>query len=170
MTESAVTEIDRLRLLALCTIKGVNWNVLAREAQRPGGFTRLLAGEIAEDSRDGHATGRLLAPGLDSLSDRLERAQGEIDAAKQIGAQLVTVLDDEYPSNLRLITKLPPFLFYRGESRRDDARSVAVVGTRRASKQVSIAPESSPLAWCKREWPSSLVLREESTPQRIGQF
>jgi DNA processing protein len=134
MTESAVTEIDRLRLLALCTIKGVNWNVLAREAQRPGGFTRLLAGEIAEDSRDGHATGRLLAPGLDSLSDRLERAQGEIDAAAQIGAQLVTVLDDEYPSNLRLITKLPPFLFYRGELHRDDARSVAVVGTRRASK------------------------------------
>lgn len=133
MAESAVSEIDRLHLLAFCTIKGVNWNVLAREAQRPGGLARLLAGEIAENSRDGHATGRLLVPELDSLSSRLKRALEEVDAAAQIGAQLVTVLDDEYPANLRLITKLPPFLFYRGELQRDDARSVAVVGTRRAS-------------------------------------
>lgn len=133
MAESAVTEIDRLRLLALCTIKRVNWNVLAREAQRPGGLARLLAGEIAENSRDGHATCRLLASELDSLSARLKHAQEEVDAAAQTGAQLVTVLDDEYPANLRLITKLPPFLFYRGELQRDDARSVAVVGTRRAS-------------------------------------
>lgn len=133
MAERAIAENDRLHLLALCTIKGVNWNVLAREAQRPGGLSRLLAGEIAEDSRDGHATGRLLVSGLESLSDRLKRVQGEIDAARQVGARLITVLDDDYPSNLRLITKLAPFLFYRGELRRDDARSVAVVGTRRAS-------------------------------------
>jgi DNA processing protein len=59
----------------------------------------------------------------------------EIQRAEQIGARLVTVLDDAYPSNLRLVPKLPPFLFYRGELRRDDARSVAVVGTRRASAE-----------------------------------
>jgi len=133
MPKPITNEADKLHLLALCTIKGVNWNVLAREAQRPGGLARLLAGEIAEDSRDGHATGRLLTQELDSLSVRLPRVSEEIDAAAQIGAQLVTILDDEYPANLRLITKLPPFLFYRGELQRDDARSVAVVGTRRAS-------------------------------------
>lgn len=126
---------DRLSLLALCTIKGVNWNVLAREAQRPEGMERLLAGRVAEDSRDGRETAGLLGEGLGSLLDRLERAAAEIRAATEVGARLVTVLDDAYPSNLRVIPKLPPFLFYRGELRRDDARSVAVVGTRRASRE-----------------------------------
>ena len=57
-------------------------------------------------------------------------------AAANAGAKLVTVLDRErYPSNLRVIPSPPPFLFYRGELERDDARSVAVVGTRRASDE-----------------------------------
>jgi DNA processing protein len=114
-------------------IRGVNWNVLAREAQRPEGLARLLKGEVAEDSRDGRATAVLLASSVDSLSERRARVQGEIHVAEQIGGRLVTVLDDAYPSNLRVVPKLPPFLFYRGELRRDDARSVAVVGTRQAS-------------------------------------
>ncbi len=135
MAEVQMESRERLFLLALCTIEGVNWNVLAREAQRPEGMTRLLAGKVAEDSRDGHATAALLGPGLDSLAERCERAQGEIDVAAQADARLVTVLDDAYPSNLRVIPKPPPFLFYRGELRRDDARSVAVVGTRRASAE-----------------------------------
>ncbi|MDX6622865.1 MAG: processing protein [Solirubrobacterales bacterium] len=126
---------DRLHLLALCMIEGANWNVLAREAQRPEGLVRLLAGKIAEDSRDGRATGDLVRAALGSLEERLERAEAEVGGAAEAGARLVTVLDDGYPSNLRVVPKLPPFLFYRGELRRDDARSVAVVGTRRASEE-----------------------------------
>lgn len=45
----------------------------------------------------------------------------------------MTVLDQEYPANLRLIPNLPPFLFYRGDLLDADALSVAVVGTRTAS-------------------------------------
>jgi DNA processing protein len=134
-TEASVSAEDQRRLLALCTIKGVHWNVLAREAQRPEGMVRLLAGKVAEESRDGQATGALLAEGLVSLDQRLEQVEGEIRAAAEVGARLVTVLDDAYPSNLRVIPKLPPFLFYRGELHREDARSVAVVGTRRASAE-----------------------------------
>ncbi len=47
----------------------------------------------------------------------------------------MTVLDDDYPANLRVIYNLPPFLFYRGRLQREDARSVAVVGTRDASEE-----------------------------------
>ncbi len=126
---------ERLDLLALCTIRDINWNVLAREAQRPEGMARLLSGKAGEDSRDGRAAAALLADGLDSLQAGRRRAEEEIAAAAARGAQLVTVLDDAYPSNLRLIPKPPPFLFYRGELRRDDARSVAVVGTREASSE-----------------------------------
>lgn len=133
MTAGDRTIAESLDLLALCTIRGANWNVLAREAQRPQGMARLLAGTVGEDSRDGRETAALLAEGLETLPERRQRVEGEIDAAAKVGARLVTVLDDFYPSNLRVIPKLPPFLFYRGELRRDDARSVAVVGTRSAS-------------------------------------
>jgi DNA processing protein len=46
---------------------------------------------------------------------------------------IVTVLDDAYPANLRTIHNRPPFVFIRGALTPDDERSVAVVGTRRAS-------------------------------------
>lgn len=124
-----------LRLLAMCSIDGVNWNVIAREALRPGGLARLLAGEVGETSRDAKATRERLAAELTTLDTRIERIRAVVaEAHEKVGARVVTVLDrTEYPSNLRVIPSPPPFLFVRGDLRRDDARSVAVVGTRLAS-------------------------------------
>lgn len=129
-----MTHDQNLRLLALCSIPEVNWHVIAREAFR-NGIDRLLEGEVSEESRDGALTRERLATGLPDLDAHLERVRQMVDRAlEQVGARLVTVLDrNEYPSNLRVIPSPPPFLFYRGELRRDDARSVAVVGTREAT-------------------------------------
>jgi DNA processing protein len=122
------------RLLALCAVRGANWNVIAREAQRPNGLDRLLAGELTEKSADASATAAAITELGNNLDTPLTRADQALKAAEKVQAQLVTVLDDGYPANLRLIYNLPPFLFYRGKLRRDDARSVAVVGTRGASE------------------------------------
>jgi len=48
---------------------------------------------------------------------------------------LVTVLDKDYPANLRKIYNRPPFLFVRGTLDTEDVRSVAIVGTRKASPE-----------------------------------
>ena len=56
-----------------------------------------------------------------------------LEGTEADGIRLTTVLDDDYPVNLRTIYNLPPFLFYRGTPRPDDALSVAVVGTRQAT-------------------------------------
>ena len=50
-------------------------------------------------------------------------------------SSLITVLDVEYPDNLRKIYNRPPFLFICGELLEEDSQSVAVVGTRQASDQ-----------------------------------
>lgn len=132
---SVVASEDRLHLLALCALPGVSWYAIARAALEPDGLERMLRGEQVEKSTEGEATVRAISEGLGELSVHVERAREEVAAAEeQVGAKLITVLDDDYPVNLRLIFNLPPFLFYRGELRRDDARSVAVVGTRRASE------------------------------------
>lgn len=120
-------------LLALCAVRDAHWNVIARAAQRPGGLERLVAGELIEKSRDAARTAKALAGPRNAYDAHLERADRAIEAAAAIGARLITVLDDDYPANLRLVYNLPPFLFVRGKLRRDDAKSVAVVGTRNAS-------------------------------------
>jgi DNA processing protein len=56
-----------------------------------------------------------------------------IDVAAAKGDRLVTVLDEDYPTNLRLVYDRPPFLFVRGVLPADGLRSLAVVGTRNAS-------------------------------------
>jgi DNA processing protein len=133
---SVVTSDDRLQLLALCALPGVSWYAVARAALEPDGLERLLRGEQTEKSTEGIATARAIAEGLGELRRHVERARQEVAAAEdQAGAKLVTVLDEDYPANLRLIFNLPPFLFYRGQLSRDDARSVAVVGTRKPSDE-----------------------------------
>lgn len=120
-------------LLALCALDHVNWHVIAREAQQPLGLERLLQGQLTETSKQARETQKLIAGASGDMSKQRLRAVEEIRRAEDAGARLVTVLDDDYPANLRVIYNLPPFLFYRGRLERDDARSVAVVGTRDAS-------------------------------------
>jgi DNA processing protein len=127
---------DRLTLLALCAIDGVNWHVVARAAGRPDGLLALLAGEPLEHSSDATATAAAIAVGRHQLEEHAARARSEVQAARsKVDARLVTILDDEYPANLRLIFNPPPFLFVRGTLERDDVRSVAVVGTRQATQE-----------------------------------
>ena len=131
-----VTEQHR-RLLELCAIRidrtSVNWSLIARQAQDPGGLDYLHQGIITEKSAAATRSLPVLSSGLRDLPALTKRVVAELDAASGVGARLVTVLDRDYPANLRLIPDLPPFLFYRGELRDDDAHSVAVVGTRQAT-------------------------------------
>jgi DNA processing protein len=122
-------------LLALCAVRGAHWNVIARAAQKPGGLERLAAGELTEKSSDALRTAKAISNAQAGSSRYFERADRAIEAAAAVGARLITVLDDDYPKNLRLIYNLPPFLFARGRLRRDDAKAVAVVGTRNASEE-----------------------------------
>lgn len=55
------------------------------------------------------------------------------DELAGLDAEVVSVLDDAYPANLRMVHDHPPFLFVRGSLVGADDRAVAVVGTRRPS-------------------------------------
>jgi DNA processing protein len=65
----------------------------------------------------------------------IHRAESILEQAEARGVQVVTVLDEEYPSSLREIYNRPPFLFVRGGLKAIDDRSIAVVGTRHPSKE-----------------------------------
>jgi DNA processing protein len=130
---------DQRRLLALCAIriqdKSVDWSLIARLAFFPDGLDALWRGEVRETSPAATASRSVLRKGLTSPEQLFDRVDAELAAADSVGARLTTVLDSDYPANLRLIPNLPPFLFIRGEVRPADAFSVAVVGTRDASPE-----------------------------------
>lgn len=130
---------DQHDLLTLCALRTgdttLDWSLLARSAQSPEGLAALMDGQLHEDSRAATKNRPLLQQALAAgLDDARARVDDELAAAGNADARLVTVLDKDYPANLRLIGNLPPFLFYRGELDQRDARSIAVVGTRQASE------------------------------------
>jgi DNA processing protein len=130
---------DQRRLLALCAIRidgrSIDWSLLAREAQLWEGLDRLEAGCFYEDSKEARDGLPLLLQGLEHLDEARARVDQEIALADRVGARLITILDDEYPATLRTIFNLPPFLFVRGTLLREDARAVAIVGTRNPSEE-----------------------------------
>ena len=67
--------------------------------------------------------------------DGLDAVAAEIAAWEQSGIELLTVLDPDYPENLRTVYDRPPLIFVAGSLRHSDARSVAVVGARAASRE-----------------------------------
>lgn len=121
------------QLLALCAIrvggKSPDWSLIARVA-RDGGMGQLLAGIIPEPGAAATRSLPLLRAGLADLEEANARVDVELEHGHAAGARLITVLDDDYPANLRLVSDLPPFLFVRGTLTREDLRAVAVVGTR----------------------------------------
>ena len=85
-------------------------------------------------------TPELLAAGIDDQTAQLITVQRptidpdeEVSKLERLGARAVTWNDTDYPSFLKEIDDLPPVLYYRGDLRPEDERSVAVVGTRKAT-------------------------------------
>jgi DNA processing protein len=133
-----VISAEQHRLLTLCAVKidgqSLDWSLIARAVTRQGGLDRLYARTVDEDSKAADAARGLLRAARDEhLEQARARVDSELRAAAKVGARVTTVLDQDYPANLRLVPDLPPFLFFRGAVEARDARSLAVVGTRQAT-------------------------------------
>ena len=154
-----------LDLLALCSLTAgkdrCDWGVVARQADREGSLDSLMADEVFEATKRvtevslldfEAANGSAKKPERISKADKTlrtlhkasesdwnaakEQAEKELEAADAINARMTSVLDDDYPLNLRFIHNLPPFIFYRGDlDESADTRSIAVVGTREPSER-----------------------------------
>lgn len=63
----------------------------------------------------------------------LDQAKAELRRWIEQDIRVVTLVDDDYPANLRAVYDRPAVLFLRGRLEPCDVRSVAVIGSRRAS-------------------------------------
>jgi DNA processing protein len=110
--------LERAALVTLLKTATEPWHVYAGQIEASASALTVLEEERGLLAHDG-------------LGD----AAAEIAAWERSGIRLLTVLDRDYPENLRTVYDRPPLIFVAGSLRQTDARSVAVVGTRAASPE-----------------------------------
>jgi DNA processing protein len=117
-------ETQRSALIALLRDppEGLSWPALAARVAECGSAVEVL------EERDGAQA----LFGNSGTEKALEQAREDLLAWTGQGITVLTVLDAEYPAQLREIQEMPPILFARGDLRPDD-RGVSVVGSRKAS-------------------------------------
>jgi DNA processing protein len=98
----------------------------AELVERERSAVSVLRRELAQD-------GSQLTLVSEDPASLLHQARADAERWSAAGIRLVTVLDSDYPGNLRQVHDRPPLLFVGGRLRRDDDRSIAVIGSRRAS-------------------------------------
>jgi DNA processing protein len=115
--------------------------VLLRDGSRPWQqYADLVedAGSAVSVLEEEHAAAReetLFPPPASVPKEALKQAEQQIQAWRQNGLELLTILDTGYPENLRTVHDRPPFVFVAGRLTAADARSVAVIGSRSPSAQ-----------------------------------
>src|SRR4051812_48427988 len=113
MTKSAETAA----IIALLRSKAVRWNQLAEMVEEEGSAIAILERALAKSEATLFDDPDPAPPAdLDAIIHEL----GEWEAE---GMDLVTVLDDAYPANLRSVHDRPPLLFVRGALDETDEQS-----------------------------------------------
>lgn len=127
---------EQAALLALteaASAAKVHWYEVADLVELAGSASAVADGTaVSYDEREA-ALARRLAEGVTPVA--VDSWAGRLDELLDGTTWLTTVLDEEYPANLRRIYNRPPFLFVRGTLDPADERSVAVVGTRKSSPE-----------------------------------
>jgi DNA processing protein len=122
---------DSAALVALLRAGRRPWPQYSERVEQAGSARAVLEREL---EREGEQQTRLFGANQQPTPDALLRqAQEDVQRWQQQGLRLLSVLDPEYPPNLRSVHDRPPLIFLSGELRPTDRRSLAVIGSRRAS-------------------------------------
>ena len=121
---------EHAAVLALVHRARGEWHLVAQLLEETGSAVRVIRQDWS-----GFESPELISviSDFDVPPDELTEYEALLAVLEKDGVRLVTVLDDDYPTNLRLVFNRPPFLFVHGELQSADERAIAVVGTRQAS-------------------------------------
>jgi DNA processing protein len=120
-----MTREEQAALIAWLRRPKVVWSTVTDQLEEHGSLRGAVAAGMP-------AQGALF--GTDEQDD-VGAAAADLEQWERAGVRMISVLDHEYPSNLRMIHQRPPVLFMRGTGDGCDATSVAVVGTRQPTPQ-----------------------------------
>jgi DNA processing protein len=121
---------ERAAMVALLRTGRRSWLEYAALVEDLGSATTALQQEL-ESEPDGQAS--LIPAEPLTTNELIANATADLDRWDAQGMRLVSVLDPEYPPNLRAVHDRPPMLFIAGHLTREDGKAVAVVGARQAT-------------------------------------
>ncbi|MFA5094542.1 MAG: DNA-processing protein DprA [Candidatus Omnitrophota bacterium] len=119
-------------LIALNSVPDIGIIRIKNLLERFGGFEEIFRAsrkQLIETDKIGPAIADAVM-----ACDRLKIVEREIKLAELSGARIMSYLDADYPLSLKQIYDPPAILYVKGEIRPEDANSVAIVGSRRASR------------------------------------
>lgn len=120
-------------MVALLSMGRRPWVEYAELVEERGSAAAVLEEELAPD---GQATLFSMPPVKSAADpgDVLDQARADLDRWTAEGMRLVTVLETDYPPNLRAVHDRPPMVFLAGRLTPADAHAIAVVGARQATR------------------------------------
>jgi DNA processing protein len=120
-------------MIGLLRRGGRIWHQYADLVESRGSAIEILAGGDPGGGDEPAGTLFEMDPAPPADEPDLDAIMAEIRGWQAQGIQVLSVLDEAYPPNLRTIHNRPPLLFVRGALTDGDVRSIAIVGTRRAT-------------------------------------
>ena len=124
---------NREVLLHLSLIEGVGPQAMGKIVKAFKDFTQLPQLPASELVTRAGVTQSLAADIAAGLKDA-GALQRELELVARYKIVLVTILDDEYPSDLRAIHSPPSVLYCLGQPLRTEAKRIAFVGSRKAGE------------------------------------
>jgi DNA processing protein len=124
---------EQAAVLALVRACKGEWYQTADVISQAGSALRLLGDEPVIMSAERREHARELASTIGPAD--MSQAQALIEGVTSQGVRLITVLDEDYPENLKLVFNRPPFIWVRGQLESRSLRAIAVVGTRQATQE-----------------------------------
>jgi DNA processing protein len=118
MTETAA-------VVALLRLGGRPASHYAELLEASGSATEVLGHELAEDEHGQTSLG-VGRPAQELIAE----AETDLDAWSNQEIEVLTVLDPDFPVNLKLVHDRPPLIFVSGRIEPRDQTAVAVIGTR----------------------------------------
>jgi DNA processing protein len=122
---------ERAAVLALVAGMRGEWHRAATLIDATGSALGLIEGRWEALAPDEVPLAEQLRRGVSDGA--ISRHEASIARLEGSGIRVVTVLDDDYPVNLRMVFNRPPVLFVSGALEPANRRAIAVVGTGRPS-------------------------------------
>lgn len=120
---------EKLWWAAMQQVAGLGASAMLRLTRAFGSPQAALAAPLAELVARGGVSHEQ-ASELRRAAESVDLLRRKIAAWRARGIELVSMEEEAYPANLRDLRSPPPLLYLRGTLRHQDARAVAVVGTR----------------------------------------
>jgi DNA processing protein len=128
---------ERAAMVALLRTGRRPWVEYAELVEELGSPTAALEQELGSAHGPEGQTSLLLSDPRIAEADPdglKNQAKTDLKRWDAQGMRLVTVLDPDYPPNLRAVHDRPPILFIAGHLTANDAKAVAIVGARKATE------------------------------------